>query len=96
VVRNDAAASRRQSIGKEIPLHESGEYEQWVGSIAGGHTGHLSEEGAENGHLDKWLQNSPRRSQDRLLVSNLDVTPNQEVKQLAISPELLEIGDLPA
>src|SRR5262249_2713157 len=55
-----------------------------------------ADEETKNDHRDEWLENRPADAQYRLLVANLDVTPNQKVKQFAVTPKLAEVEEVPA
>jgi len=52
-----------------------------------GHPPEHSQEDAENNHGEERLQDSPGYSKHCLLVSNLDVTPRQEIQQISELPE---------
>ncbi len=48
----------------------------------------------ENHHEDR-LDHCPRDPKNRLLVSDVDITPYKEVEELAVGPEFAEVGDRP-
>ena len=46
---------------------------------------------AENNHRHKWFQDRPARAQKRLFITDLQVTPGQEINQLPVQPQIAEI-----
>ena len=60
------------------------------------HAGEPPEEQAEDEHREQRLQHRPGDAERRLLVPDLHVTPDQEVQQLAIVPQLPEAQRRPA
>ena len=70
-------------------LLEQGE-EDGIRKAIRGHPGQMAKEQAEHHHGHERLNNGPARTQGGLLVTDFDVAPNQEIKQLAIFPKLPE------
>ncbi len=86
-----------QAIGEKGPGDQGGVAEDRVGHAVGGHLGQAAEEDAEDDHGEKGLQDSPAGAQHGLLVADLDITPGQEVGQVAVLPEIaqVELGPSP-
>src|SRR5215213_5225145 len=82
--------------GEEGPRHEPRQIEDRVGKAIRCHPGEPPEEEAEHEHGEQRLQHSPRHPECRLLVPDLDVTPDEEEQELAIRPQLAEAQGGPA
>src|SRR5207244_8074895 len=54
------------------------------------------EDHREDGHREQWLQDRPRRAQDRLLVAQLETAEDEKVEQLVRAGELAQIERRPA
>src|SRR5271168_2037817 len=50
--------------------------------------GEPAEEKRENDHPEERLDHRPRHAKGRLAIAHLDFAPREEIKQLAVTPEL--------
>src|ERR1019366_9878938 len=80
-----------QRRSKVHPGKQRAVVKNWIGQPMRIHLGQFSEEKTENNHGHKRLNDSPGGANGGLLVANLDVAPDKEVKQLASRPQLLEV-----
>src|SRR5258707_227332 len=58
------------------------------------HAAEAAEEDREGEGGRQRLNDGPRRAEDRLLVADLDVAPDEKEEQLAVRPELRQIQHL--
>ena len=93
---DDARGRFVEAEGKEGPRHEAREIEDRVREPVRRHPGEPPEEQAEDEHGEQRLQHGPRHAERRLLVPDLDVTPDEEEQQLAIVPQLAKAQRRPA
>ena len=62
------------------------EGKEGVGGPIRGHLGEPAEKDAENDHSHERLDDGPRHPDEGLAVANFDVSPDQEVENLAVFP----------
>ncbi len=79
LIRHEASARVRQASGEEVPRQESCVGENRIWNFTGGYSRQLTEEKGEDDHHEYGLDHSPGYSQDRLLVADLDIPPDEEV-----------------
>ena len=90
-IANQAVAGFRQRKGEQLPWKQSAVGENRIWHPIRRHLGKPPEDYAEDHHGHKRLKKSPSGAEGRLLVSDLDIAPAEEVKQLAIFPKTSEI-----
>jgi hypothetical protein len=95
-VSDDAITASVERLGKIIPWQQCGIGKNRIGDPLGRYLGQFSKENVENDHEEKRLNNGPEDTQNRLLVSNLNVTPNQKIQQFTIIQEITYLGEYPA
>ncbi len=61
----------------------------------GVHAGHPAEKNREHDHHQQRLKHGPGGAQQRLLVTNFDIAPDQKTQQLAEFPQLGDVDQLP-
>ena len=69
--------------GEERPGDQPGEDEDRVRDALGGDAREPPEDHREDEHRQERLEHGPGHAQDRLLVADLDVAPDEEEEQLA-------------
>jgi hypothetical protein len=91
-VSDDAVTASGERLGEVVPWQQRGVGKNRIRDPLGRYLGQFSKKNVENDHEEKRLNNSPEDTQNRLLVSNLNVTPNEEIQQFAISQEITYLG----
>src|SRR5690242_13734242 len=77
--------------GSEIgPGDERGEIKDGVREAVGGQLRKAAEKESEDEHVENGLQDDPEDADGGLFVADLDVAPDEEVKQLAVGPDFAE------
>ncbi len=89
-VPDQADAGLAKSAGEIGPGQEPRVVEDRVGQTVVWQLGHFAEQQREHDHRHERLQNRPVRPEHRLLVTDLDVAPDEEEEQLAIEPVLVD------
>src|SRR6266513_1920478 len=87
---DDDVGCHLEGVGEIGPGDESGEVEDGIGEAVGGELGEAAEKESEDEHVENGLQDDPEDADGGLLVADLDVAPDEEVKQLAVGPDFAE------
>src|SRR5262249_11414931 len=90
-----AVCGVRHSVGEVRPNQKTGIKEDWVRHSVIRNFREFSEEVSEDDHRHKRLQERPRRTEHRLLVPDLYVSPGKKVDKLAMRPHCAEIERRP-
>jgi hypothetical protein len=90
-VRDQAFGGLERAALEELERDERREAEERVRKPLRRNLGDPSEDEGEDNHRKQRLDNGPQTSQHRLLVSNLDVTPDQVIREAAVLPELFQL-----
>ena len=90
LVFDDDVGGGLERVGKVGPGDERGEVEDGVGQAVGGELGEAAEEKSEDEHVEDGLENDPEDADGGLFVAYLDVAPDEEIEELAISPYFAE------
>lgn len=77
-------------MSKEGPGKERGVRKDGVRDPVRRDLSEVPEENGEHHHREKRLDDCPGRAQDSLFVPDLEVPPGQEVKQLPVTPDVLQ------
>ncbi len=93
---HEAVGGLVHRVGKQRPRHERGICEHWIGKAVRGHPGQMAEKDGEDHHREERLDDRPGRAEHRLLVADLDVTPDEKVQELAVLPQVAELEGNPA
>jgi hypothetical protein len=67
-------------MSKELPREKSAERKERIGKSIGRHFGQTTEKDAKDHHQQKGLKHSPGDPEDSLLIPNLNVSPDKEIK----------------
>src|SRR5438874_2273659 len=81
---------------EELPREQGAIDEDGIWKTVGRYLSQLPEEDAEDDHRKQRLDDGPGRSEDRLLVADLDVAPDQEVHELPVLPQVGQLQRAPA
>ena len=91
-VADEAVRGIGQRGGKEAPGQHAGKDHQRVGRRAvRRQLGQLAEDDGEHHHRQERPDQRPGGPDHRLLVAHRDVAPSQDLKQLAVSPQVTPI-----
>src|SRR5581483_8383119 len=91
----EAPRRARERVDEQEPRNERRERKHGVRHTAGGQVSELAEHDREHRRLEQRLQDHPRRPDRRLLVTDLHISPDEEVQELAVLPQLTEIERCP-
>ena len=83
--------SHRESAGEIGPGNKSGKVENGIGQAVRGQLGKAAKEKCENQHGKYRLKDNPKDADGGLLIADLDVAPNEEIKELAVLPDFVEV-----
>src|SRR5229473_1442253 len=90
LVVDDDVGGQLERVGEIGPGDESGEVEDGIGEAVGGELGEAAEKESEDEHVENGLQDDPEDADGGLLVADLDIAPDEEVKEFAVSPDFAE------
>src|SRR5882724_13286804 len=90
LVFDDDVGGHLEGVGEVGPGNERGEIENGIGEAVGGELGETAEEKSEDEHVEKRLENDPEDADGGLFVADLDVAPDEEIEELAVSPDFAE------
>src|SRR6267143_5959544 len=90
LVVDDDVGGHLEGVGEIGPGDESGEVEDGIGEAVGGELGEAAKKESEDEHVENGLQDDPEDADGGLLVADLDIAPDEEVKQLAVCPDFAE------
>src|SRR6266540_1122092 len=89
-VADDAGAALRERLLEVEPGEQARVHEHRIRQAVRRNIREPAEDDREDDHRRDRLNNRPGSAQDRLLVAHFDVTPHEEVQELAVLPELTE------
>jgi len=88
-VVDQAAGGFAQGVREQGPGQHGRKNHQGVGGTAvAGELGDASEDDGEDGHREQRAYNGPENPDDSLLVTDGDIPPGQDQKELAVAPEI--------
>ena len=90
VAHHDIGAAAERA-GKISPGNQRGEIEDRIRQPLGRQLSQPAEENCEDAHGHERLDNDPEDADDGLLVTYLDVAPDEEIKEFAIGPEFAQV-----
>src|SRR5882672_10649447 len=90
LVFDDDVGGHLEGVGEVGPGNESGEIKNGIGKAVGGQLGETAEEESEDEHVEKRLENDPEDADGGLFVADLDVAPDEEIKEFAVGPDFAE------
>src|SRR6266571_3737085 len=90
LVFDDDVSGGLEGVGEVGPRDERGEVEDGVGQAVGGELGEAAKEKSEDEHVEDGLENDPEDADGGLFVADLDVAPDEEIKEFAVSPDFAE------
>ncbi len=93
---NQAVSGSRKSIGKIGPGQKTGIYKNRIRDAVGRYLGQPPEKEREYYHGENRLDNGPKTTQNRLLVSNLDLSLGQKIKKFTVLPNFLQVDRNPS
>src|SRR6267143_6580109 len=85
LVVDDHVGGHLEGVGEIGPGNERGEIEDGIREAVGGKFGEAAEKEREYQHVEDGLQDNPQDADGGLLVADLDVAPDEKVKELAVS-----------
>ncbi len=80
----------RERVGEVGPGDQRSEVENGIREAVRGELSETAEEKSENEHVEDGLQDDPEDTDGGLLVADLNVSPDEEVEELAVGPDLAE------
>src|SRR6266403_527950 len=90
LVFDDYVGGGLEGIGEVGPGNERGEIENRIRQAVGGELGETAEEQSEDQHVENRLENHPEDADGGLFVADLDVAPDEKIKELAVGPDFAE------
>ena len=90
MVLDDDVGAGLEGGGEVGPGNKRREIENWIGQTVGGKLGQAAEEKSENTHGHERLEDNPSDADDGLFVADFNVAPDEEVEELAVSPDFGE------
>src|SRR6266404_4606608 len=90
LIFDDHVGGRQEGVGKVGPGNERGEIKNGIRQAVGGKFGEAAEEQSENQHVENGLENDPQDADGGLFVADLDVAPDEKIKEFAVSPDFAE------
>ena len=95
-VAQHAVAADGYGVGEERPWKQSRVRENRIRNSVRWHLGQPAEDKREHQHREQRLKNRPGGAEQSLLVADLHVTPDQEIEEIAVAPEVEEVQPDPS
>ena len=96
LVADHALGGRADGVGEKGPGQKAGKDKQRVGDGRIRLGCHPRQEQREHRHGRQRLQDGPGGAENRLLVTDLDVAPDEEIQQFPVAPQFAKIDEVPA
>ncbi len=96
LVRYEAPTRVCESPGEKIPRKEGRISEDGVGYAVGGNACKLAKKEGEDDHHEDRLDDGPRDAENHLLVTDLDVAPDEEIQEFTMIPQLSQPDSTPS
>src|SRR6266436_7322233 len=90
LVVDDDVSGHLEGVGEIGPGNERGKIKDGIGEAVGGELGEAAEEYVEDQHVQNGLENDPENADGGLFVADLDVAPDEKIKEFAVGPDFAE------
>lgn len=94
-VLNEGLRGSIQAVGEVMPEHGTGEIEEHLGEAIGGEPGDVTKHNSKDQRVHDWLDDEPQGTENRLLVTRYEVTPDKEGYEVAVAPDIPQLQVVP-